>query len=74
MAEDVCAPSCLGEKILARAEQQGINIKGSRLLNLGEGILPQGSVKELMQASGLDEAGLVRSALRLLGEEKEKHE
>ena len=74
MAEDVCAPGCLGEKILARAEQQGITTKGSRLLNLGEGILPQGSVKELMQASGLDEAGLVRSALRLLGEEKEKHE
>ena len=43
-------------------------------MNLGEGILPQGSVKELLQASGLDEAGLVRSALRLLGEEKEKHE
>ena len=74
MAEDVCAPGCLGEKILARAEQMSISLKGSRLLNLGEGILPHGSVKELMQACGLDEAGIVRSALNLLGREKEKHE
>ena len=71
MAEDVCAPGCLGEKILARAEQMSILLKGSRLLNLGEGILPHGSVKELLQACGLDEAGIARSALNLLGREME---
>ena len=74
MAEDVCAPGCLGEKILARAEQMSVSLKGSCLLNLGEGILPNGSVKELLQACGLDEYGIARSALTLLGREKEKHE
>ena len=74
MAEDVCAPGCLGERILADAEKHGISLKGSRLLNLGEGILPQGSVKELQHACGLDEDGIVRAALRLLGRDKETHE
>lgn len=66
IAEDVCAPGCLGERILAAAQQQGILLEGSRLLNLGEGILPQGSVKDLLRTCALDGAGIARAAKELL--------
>ena len=72
MAEDVCAPGCIGEKILSGLQLQGIPLQGIRLLNLGEGILPQGSVRELMHSCTLDEAGLVRAARELLHREKEQ--
>ena len=74
MAESVCAPGCLGEKILANAQKKQISLKGSRLLNLGEGILPQGSVKDLMRTCGLDVAGIARSAKELLSGRSKTHE
>ena len=74
MAESVCAPGCLGEKILANAQKKQIPLKGSRLLNLGEGILPQGSVKDLMRTCGLDAAGIARAARELLSGRSKTHE
>ena len=57
------------EKILSFAEQQGLLLRGTRLLNLGDGILPQGSVKELLHACSLDAEGIAHASLQLLGRE-----
>ena len=74
MAEDVCRSNCVGEHVIALCQQKGIALQRCSLLNLGEGILPQGSVKELMQACGLDSAGIYRSAVALMEKDGQAHE
>ena len=48
-----------------KAAENAITLKGIRLLNLGDGIVPQGSVQELLHDYGLDGEGIVRSALEI---------
>jgi deoxyxylulose-5-phosphate synthase len=74
MAEDVCRSNCVGEHVIALRQQKGIALQRCSLLNLGEGILPQGSVKELMQACGLDSAGICRAAVALMEKDGQAHE
>ena len=38
----------------------------ARLLNLGDGIVPHGSVEELRRACGIDAEAVVRSAAELM--------
>ena len=68
VCEDVCAQGCIGEKLLAEAELQGTAIKGAKLLNLGQGVIPQGTVGELMADCGVDAAAIVKAAEDLAGE------
>ena len=67
IAEDVCRPGCVGEQILAECGRRGISLEASRLVNLGTGILPHGSVPLLMEACSLTGAALGSAALRMLG-------
>lgn len=64
--EDVCACGCMGNEILAAAELEGVKLKGACLCNLGEGIVPQGSVIELMHDCGLDITSLKAKAQSIL--------
>ncbi|MBP8640961.1 MAG: 1-deoxy-D-xylulose-5-phosphate synthase [Oscillospiraceae bacterium] len=53
-AEDVCAFGSVGSRLLAACAENGLALKNVKTLNLGEGIVPQGSVPELMKRQGLD--------------------
>ena len=65
VAEEVCAPGSVGEQLAAAAAENAITLKGIKLLNLGDGIVPQGSVQELLHDYGLDGEGIARSALEI---------
>lgn len=54
VSEDVCAEGCAGSRILNEAALQGIHIGKVKLLNLGSGIVPHGSVRELMHFCRVD--------------------
>ena len=62
VSEDVCASGCIGKQILAAASEKSLALKGVRLLNLGEGLVPQGTVAELMRDTGLDAQGIIKAA------------
>ncbi len=63
--EESCAPGCMGERILALCAQQGIELRAARLINLGDGIVPQGSVAELWRDYGLDAQSIADAAMQL---------
>ena len=65
VAEEACAPGSVGEQLAAAAAENAITLKEIKLLNLGDGIVPQGSVQELLHDYGLDGEGIARSALEI---------
>ena len=69
-AEEVCAAGCVGGRLLAAAEEQGIALRSCALLNLGDGIVVHGKVSELQKLYHLDAEGIAEQALRLIGGEK----
>jgi 1-deoxy-D-xylulose-5-phosphate synthase len=66
VAEDACRADCVGSQILSFCEEQGIALRGIRLVNVGSGILPHGSVPLLREACGLDAPSLCRAVLEML--------
>ena len=66
VAEDVCEEGCIGNKILLQAQQHALTLKNVQLLNLGNGILPHGSVPELLCMKGLDSESIARSAVNMV--------
>jgi 1-deoxy-D-xylulose-5-phosphate synthase len=64
-SEDVCAPGCVGARILTETALNGVNLRGVRLLNLGQGIVPHGKVSELMRDNNIDSAGIIEAAEEL---------
>ncbi|MEG0777483.1 MAG: 1-deoxy-D-xylulose-5-phosphate synthase [Oscillospiraceae bacterium] len=69
IAEDVCANGSIGSKLLAAAARAGIALKGAVTLDLGDGIVQQGEVSELLKLKGLDSASIAASAMKLLENE-----
>lgn len=65
-AEEVCAAGCIGERILSFCAQTGIPLSHSMLLNLRDGIVPQGSVEELRGLYALDAQGIAYGVLSML--------
>ncbi len=74
VSEDVCASGCVGSRILEQAALRGICLKGAALLNLGDGIVTHGSVKQLMHECCVDADAIVSRAERMLngGNNEEK--
>lgn len=68
--EDVCSEGSLGQKLLALSAKTGIKLDAVSLNDLGEGIVAQGSVPELMQDCGLDADSLYAEALGLVRDDK----
>ena len=66
VAEDVCDFGSLGRQILSTLAC-GTEAFSARLLNLGEGIVPHGSVEELRRACGIDAEAIAASAKELCG-------
>jgi len=65
-AEDVCSHGSLGSRLLAACAEAGVALRNSALLDLGCGVVSQGSVEELLKASGLDAESIAASALGML--------
>lgn len=65
IAEDVCAAGCVGTQLLAAAATAGIEIKAAALLNLGDGIVTHGTVKQLMSSTGIDAAAIAAAGVKL---------
>ena len=65
-AEEVCAAGCVGEKLLAAAEQAGVPLRAARLVNVGSGILEHGAPRDLLQKTGLDNGSLCKAVLEML--------
>lgn len=62
VSEDVCSSGCVGGRIMSSVAENGLALRGHRLLNLGEGLVPQGTVAELLRDTGLDAQGIVEAA------------
>lgn len=72
MAEEVCASGCVGEQLLTQAAEHGLTLRGARLLNLGEGIVPHGSRELLMRDFGIDAAAIAAAGEALYRDERER--
>ena len=66
ISEDVCEAGCVGSRILEEAAISEIDIRAAKLLNLGEGIVPHGTVAELLHDFGLDANGIVSAAMEMM--------
>ena len=58
VAEDTAEAGCVGTRILAELERRGVVLKASALHNLGSGVVPHGSVPDLLRLFKLDASGL----------------
>ena len=66
IAEDVCSKGSVGESILAGAAKEGLALKNALLCDLGDGIVEQGNVDELLREKGLDPESLAEKAKRAI--------
>ena len=66
VAEESCAAGCVGERLMAAAEQAGVCLRAARLVNLGGGILEHGAPEALRTKTGLDNGALMEAALEML--------
>ena len=69
VAEEVCAAGCVGEKLLAQAAQRGMALR-ARLLNLGGGIVGQGTTQELRHKRGIDAEAIVSAVKGVIAHER----
>ena len=69
VAEDVCRPGCMGERLLCALGERGVAPKMSLLLNLGDGILENGAPNDLKKLTGLDGESIARRIMEKLHEE-----
>ncbi len=68
VAEEVCDAGCVGRRLLSEAALAGESPR-ARLLNLGDGIVGQGTTAELRALRGIDAAAIVRAAKELMSDE-----
>ena len=66
VAEEVCAAGCVGERLLAAAEQAGVRLRAARLVNLGGGVVEHGDPRALLVKTGLDNGSLCEAVLEML--------
>jgi 1-deoxy-D-xylulose-5-phosphate synthase len=69
VVEEVCEKGCLGEVVLSSLEQRGIQLKASRLLNLKNGIVPQGTFDQLSKDYCLDTDSICKIAEEIINHE-----
>jgi len=72
ISEDVCEAGCVGSRILEEAAINETHVRAAKLLNLGEGIVPHGTVAELLHDFGLDADGIVSAAMEMMDKDLNK--
>ena len=63
--EEVCSAGCAGSSVLSLAAAAGLKLESARLLNLGNGIVSHGSVKELRRDTGIDAEAITATGLEI---------
>lgn len=63
--EDVCDSGSMGRQLMSLCGERGLKLKGCRIINTADGLVPHGSVSELMHDLGLDAEGICKAALEL---------
>ncbi|MBR1659715.1 MAG: 1-deoxy-D-xylulose-5-phosphate synthase [Oscillospiraceae bacterium] len=71
VAEDTAAFGCVGERLLADLSRRGMTVRGQCLLNLGEGVVMQGTVAEQRRTLRLDAEGIALVAEQMMKQTKE---
>jgi len=66
VAEECISEGSIGQKILAHLSEQGIELRGAKLINLAHRFVPQGSIAELYRHCGIDGESVAREAVRLM--------
>lgn len=61
--EDVCSHGSVGSRLLASCAAAGVKLKNFALIDLGDGIVAQGSIEELQKAKGLDAESIAKTAM-----------
>ena len=64
--EDSARAGGMGTRILAELASRGVALRGSRLLDLGDGVVPHGEVAQLRAMLGQDAPGVARAARELV--------
>lgn len=64
--EESCSAGCVGKHILSLCQQDKIELKNLKLLNLGDGIVTHGTVEELRALYGIDGNGIADAAISML--------
>lgn len=72
VAEEVCAAGCVGRAILSAAAVAGVEIKSAELLNLGSGIVSQGTVEQLRRDMGIDAGAIAAAASEMCRTDTER--
>lgn len=67
IVEEAAENGCVGQQIVSELSQKNVQ-PFVKLLNLKDGIVPHGSLKELRAATGIDADGIYRTAKELLYE------
>ena len=62
IAEEAARHGSLGPEIVTTAAEAGVPLRAVRLLNLGAGVIPQGSVSQLRSLYGIDSRAIERAA------------
>ncbi len=62
VAEDVCAAGSIGSRLLAACAEAGLSLRNVKTLDLGYGVVPHGSVEELLRHCGLDGESIAETA------------
>lgn len=65
--EEVCAAGCIGRRVLAACAEKNLPLVSAKLLNLGDGIIPHGTVAELRHDYGIDAEAITRVGTELCG-------
>ncbi len=69
VAEEVIAHGSLGPALVTRSTEAGLSLKGVRLLHLGNGLIPQGTVAEQRNLYGIDSPAIVQAVKELFADE-----
>ncbi len=65
VAEDTAEAGCVGVRILAELERRGTALDSAVLRNLESGVVPHGSVPDLLRSLELDAAGIAKQCEEL---------
>ena len=63
--EDACSNGSVGQRLMSAVTENGLQMKAARRLDLGDGIVPHGTVSQLQELEGLDAQSIADAALEM---------
>lgn len=63
--EDACSNGSVGERLMSAVTENGLQLSAARRIDLGDGIVPHGTVSQLQKLRGLDAESIAAAALKM---------